>query len=278
MQQLLEDVVGKPFHDILQETVLEPSGMATSTFEQPLPDDRIAEAATGHSFIGGPIGDKWLIHPELATAGLWTTANDLARFCIEIMLSYCGESNKILSEEMVEEMLSPQVDEDMGLGFPIGGRGQYLFFGHGGGTEGYISEILAFPQKGFGVAVMTNGAAGNSLIIEILNSIFLEYGFFITNMTICVKNKDEIAISGASVTSTSQPVGQEELSGSTDSDGSVTFSDVWMGNYTIQVSKNGYTTNTGTLNTVLMDNTELIVNITGAIQARINKKNDPNAS
>ncbi|MCP5117739.1 MAG: beta-lactamase family protein, partial [bacterium] len=37
-QLLMTDVAGKPFPEILRETVLEPAGMTSSTFEQPLPE------------------------------------------------------------------------------------------------------------------------------------------------------------------------------------------------------------------------------------------------
>jgi CubicO group peptidase (beta-lactamase class C family) len=38
VQQLLEDIVGKPFPEILQNIVLELWGMTASTFESPLPE------------------------------------------------------------------------------------------------------------------------------------------------------------------------------------------------------------------------------------------------
>jgi len=51
----------------------------------------------------------------MAAAGLWTTASDLARFGIEIQKSREGRSNRVLSQSMVEQMLTPQKDE-AGLG------------------------------------------------------------------------------------------------------------------------------------------------------------------
>jgi hypothetical protein len=53
-------------------------------------------------------------------------------------------------------------------------------------------------------------------------------------------------IVGASVSSTTAPSGQSALSGTTGSDGSVTFASVAPGSYTMQATMSGYTTNTGT--------------------------------
>jgi CubicO group peptidase (beta-lactamase class C family) len=48
MQQLLVDVTGKPFPALMQELVLGPVGMTSSTYEQPIPAARAPEAAHAH--------------------------------------------------------------------------------------------------------------------------------------------------------------------------------------------------------------------------------------
>jgi CubicO group peptidase (beta-lactamase class C family) len=81
MQQLLVDELGKPFPEIMQELVLRPAGMTSSTYEQPLPDALRSRAATGHRRNGRPVNGRWHTYPEMAAAGLWATPEDLARFC-----------------------------------------------------------------------------------------------------------------------------------------------------------------------------------------------------
>jgi CubicO group peptidase (beta-lactamase class C family) len=265
VQQLLEDVVGKPFPDIMQETVLGPTGMTSSIYAAPLPEGLESRAATAHSIMGEPASGKW--HELVcmgAGGGLWTTSSDLARFAIEIMRSRAGQSNKVLSQEMVNQMLAPQIDMDdynrMGLGFLLGGEGQDTHFWHAGGNlPGFLSLIIAIPERGLGIVVMTNGIAGDSLYDEILMSVGLEYGLFNTDMTIYVKDNEGRAISGVSVISLSQPEGQEDLKGITDTDGSMVFTDVRLGNYTIQASKSGYTTETGMLKAELEETAELTI-------------------
>lgn len=83
-QQAMIDVTGQPFPGILAETVLRPIGMTSSTYEQPLPEARVADAATGYRADGAPVPGKRNVYPEMAAAGLWTAPTDLARFAIAV--------------------------------------------------------------------------------------------------------------------------------------------------------------------------------------------------
>jgi uncharacterized surface anchored protein len=78
-------------------------------------------------------------------------------------------------------------------------------------------------------------------------------------MTINVKDNEGKAISSASVTSISQSEGQEDLNGTTDTDGSIIFTDVRPGNYTIQASKSGYTTEAGMVKVKIAETAELTI-------------------
>ena len=97
LQQLLMDVSGKSFPELMQKTLLQRLGMTHSTFQQPLSPDLASRAAAGHLPNGQEIKGKWFVLPELAPAGLWTTPTDLARFVIEVQKSRLGRSNKVLS-------------------------------------------------------------------------------------------------------------------------------------------------------------------------------------
>jgi CubicO group peptidase (beta-lactamase class C family) len=174
MQRLLTDVAGVPFPEIMRETVLEPFGMSESTYEQPLPEARWEQAATGYRSEGDEVEGKWHIYPEMAAAGLWTTPSDLARFAIAIQEAYNGESEKVLSTEMARRMLTPDM-EGHGLGPAIQGGGAR--FGHGGSNEGFRCTFTAFIEGGNGAVVMTNSDAGGALAGEILLNIALEYGW-----------------------------------------------------------------------------------------------------
>lgn len=102
-QQLLEDVGGAPFAKLMQDTVLAPLGMTKSTYEQPLPKSRMAEAATPYQGDGKPIPGGPHTYPEQAPAGLWTTPSDLARYAIAVQQSLAGSSNKVISAAMTPD-------------------------------------------------------------------------------------------------------------------------------------------------------------------------------
>ena len=95
------------FPFLLRETVFDKLAMTDSSYEQPLPQTRIPLTATGTYQDGSEVAGKWHIYPEMAAAGLWTTPTDLAQFAIEIALSKIGKSNRILSQKMTNEMLTP---------------------------------------------------------------------------------------------------------------------------------------------------------------------------
>jgi tetratricopeptide (TPR) repeat protein len=118
----------------------------------------------------------------MAAAGLWSTPTDLAKFAIEVGLSARGMSNKVLSKETAGLMVKPQIaiggDQEMALGLFLQKYGGEIYYGHGGQDEGFIAELVASRDGGYGAAVMTNsdGRSG-PLIGEILRAIAAEYGW-----------------------------------------------------------------------------------------------------
>ena len=178
MQQAMIDVERKPFPAIMREEVLNPIGMTSSSYEQKMDPDRLKLAASGHYGDGRVIEGKRYAYPEMAAAGLWTTPTDLAKFAIEVQRSLKGESNKVLSQNTVRLMVTKQItigpSQDMALGFFLQDDDSY--FGHGGQDVGFICQLIASKDGGYGAVVMTNsdGRSGE-LIGEILRSIAKEY-------------------------------------------------------------------------------------------------------
>ncbi len=174
LQQLLIDLGERTFPQIMKETVFQPLGMVSSTFESPLPEAFKDTVVTGHSREGEPVDGKWSLHPEKAAAGLWTTPTDLALFIIEVIQAALGESQKIASPGLVQEMLTPQIDIQ-GLGFLIEDASDNLFFHLRGSNPGYICFMVGYPVRGEGAVVMTNSENGAYLIEEIMRGISAAY-------------------------------------------------------------------------------------------------------
>ena len=174
-QLAITDIEKKPYPQIAKETVLDPLQMNNSTYSNPLPEDWRKRAASGHKQDGTLVTGKIHVYPEMAAAGLWTTATDLAKFGIEMQLSLAGRSNKVLSKESAEMMTKAFVD-DAGLGFFIQKYGNALYFGHGGADEGFRAELLVNRDKGYGIAVMTNSDNGQ-ILREVVRGVAREYGW-----------------------------------------------------------------------------------------------------
>ena len=172
VQQLMMDVTGKSFPALMHDLVFEPLGMTHSTFEAPLPKSLWPKAAQPYD---APHND-WYFYSAMAPAGLWTTPTDLCFFAIGVEKAYAGQS-KLLSQSLAREMLAYQSDEIYGLGFALGQRGHATRFWHSGKNGGYQALFEAYPQVGEGSAVMTDGAGGLGLILEIQRAIAEEYGW-----------------------------------------------------------------------------------------------------
>ncbi len=174
-QLAIMDIEKKPYPEIAQQTVLGPLKMTNSTYSQPLPEDWRKKAASGHRRDGALVAGKIHVYPEMAAAGLWTTPTDLAKFAIEVQLSYAGRSNKILNKEMIDKMVTPFMEE-VGLGFFIDKRGNAVYFGHDGADEGFRAQLLMNREKGYGAVIMVNSDNGQ-IMPEVLRSIAREYNW-----------------------------------------------------------------------------------------------------
>ena len=174
-QLAMMDATGQTFPTLLSEKVLRPLGMTSSTFEQPLPEARVADAAVGYRADGAPVPGKRNVYPEMAAAGLWTTPTDLARFALAVQKMRRGEKGP-LSKATVENMLTARRD-DYALGFGLEEKGGSTYFTHGGSNEGFQALLFADEDRGYGAVLMTNSDAGSRLMPEILRAIAAEYNW-----------------------------------------------------------------------------------------------------
>jgi CubicO group peptidase (beta-lactamase class C family) len=174
LQQLMIDRFKKPFPELMRTIVLGTLGMRSSTYEQPLPEDRRARAAVGFRENGRSIAGGWHTYPEMAAAGLWTTPSDLARFAIEVQKSIEGKSNKVVQREFAKLMVTPQVGRH-GLGLVMQGEGAAATFGHGGSNAGYRCQLEASMDGKWGMVVMTNSDTGQELINQVMKAVREEY-------------------------------------------------------------------------------------------------------
>ena len=173
-QLALSDVSGMPFEKLVQREVLGPLHMTRSAFAQ-LPPPAIRDnMAFGHE-NGAPIPGNYVAFPELAPAGLWTTAGDLARLLMDIQASAAGMQNHRLSPAMTRRMLTP-VKDNWGLGVALY-PGSPALFGHDGVNRGFQSFMIAYVGKRDGIVVLTNGGQGRRLMDEVVRAVATDYGW-----------------------------------------------------------------------------------------------------
>lgn len=181
MEQMLEDLSGLPFDEVVRQRVLDPAGLRISTYAQPLPESRWDEAARGYRADGTEVEGEWHNYPEQAAAGLWTTPAELLTLSSHLRAVLADPATDgVVSAETLAEMFAPHREGEegfnsYGLGFGIGREGDDITFGHGGSNEGFKAQWVVYRDRGDGAAVMTNGDQGSALAAEILRSISRAY-------------------------------------------------------------------------------------------------------
>ncbi|TAA11803.1 class A beta-lactamase-related serine hydrolase [Pseudoxanthomonas winnipegensis] len=173
-QVALADVSGISFADLAQREVLGPLGMTRSAFAMPPSKAILTDMAFGH-VNGKPIPGNYVVYPELAPAGLWTSASDLARVLIDLQASIAGKKGRRLSPGMARDMMKP-VKDNWGLGFALYTNGAPRF-GHDGLNQGFESFMVAYEGKGDGIVALTNGGDGRRLMADVVRAIATDYGW-----------------------------------------------------------------------------------------------------
>ena len=194
-QQVVVDATGTPFPELMRKLILDPVGMTDSGYEQPPPSAFTKRAARGHPMNGTEIDGSHHVYPEMAAAGLWTTAADLALLGAELMRALRGEASKLaLASETASSMLRPQLpdqeigQEFVGLGWFCAGKEQNFRFFHDGWDHGFVATMLMLPAIGKGAVVMLNSNQGWMLRGEITAAVGREYGWPALKDTLEVSN------------------------------------------------------------------------------------------
>jgi len=176
IQQILIDVIGESFPDLMQELVLQPLHMVHSTFQQPIPEKLQPLVAMPYDKDGNAIEGGPRISPVMAVGGLWTTPSDLAVFASGIQNALAGKPGAIVSPSTAHEMLQPVLG-DYGLGFSIAGSGSNRYFWHPGATTGFLAVFFAYEEKGDGVVLMSNEQYSKALMLEVIQALAKQYGW-----------------------------------------------------------------------------------------------------
>ena len=163
---IVQRVSGQPFETYVREHVLEPAGMTSSTYEQPLPKEMADLLGPGYTSTGEEV--PFELMGDFPAGSLTVSAPDFAAF----MNAQLSRSPKLLRAETWEQMWSPGLGEDklgnrakageMGLGyFDLSRNGQRVV-GHGGDNQGWHSQFELYPEEKTGIFISYNGDGNGS--------------------------------------------------------------------------------------------------------------------
>lgn len=174
LQQMIVDATAAPFAESMRKIVLQPVGMSSSSFDQPLTKDWASRTATGYFESSKPVPGRWHVYPEMAAAGLWTTASDLAQFAISIRRSWKGLPLGVISQASARLMLTAQQNND-GLGVFVVGTGKQTRFFHNGRNAGFDAMMTERVDSGLGAVIMLNTNDDTGVTDAIWNEIIRQY-------------------------------------------------------------------------------------------------------
>lgn len=176
-QQVMIDVAGQSFPELMRKALFDPLGMSDSSFEQPLPRSLEPRAASGAEADGRMLAGRWHVFPEMAAAGLWTTPTDLARLAIDVALSAKGRG-RILSAPFAHEMLAPQPEAngEATIGFFIRAPHPSVFLNNGSDI-GFKAMLRMDVETGQGAIIMANSENGFLVATEYMEAIANAYGW-----------------------------------------------------------------------------------------------------
>lgn len=164
---VIEAVTGLSYSEWITDEVVAKAGLLETKADIDLWGHR--PMARGHSGKQ-PLDQRVVIpadnpgHAMTSAAGFVATAADVARYFAQ--LSPKAETS-ILSALSRREMTRRLWQDDeaslgrhYGLGTISGGEGNWRWFGHSGGFQGFITRTCVFPEQDLTVAVLTNAIDG----------------------------------------------------------------------------------------------------------------------
>lgn len=169
LQRVMERITGKDLESQMQDALLKPLKMTHSSLVwQPT---RAANAAAGHDDKGSVKKNRKLYKQPNAAYTLYTTAQDYARFVLEMM------KPTQLSSELAQQMMQPagpeiENGERYGLGWRIASASNGVRVKHSGSNgTGFRSYVEFSPNTGSGLIILTNATSGAKFWEELATSL-----------------------------------------------------------------------------------------------------------
>ncbi len=178
---IIEQVTGKPYHEVLNELVLQPLGLVHSYLDPG--DVMVHRFAVGHSLNGDApqVAEPWVLPRYVnPVGGLVCRVADLLRYAqFHLGDGVTPEGERLLLANSVAAMQTPQVTlwdkESWGLTWRVDDTFGPRLVEHGGGTKGQVSRLTLVPQHDFALAIFTNADHGDGLVQAVRQAALQSY-------------------------------------------------------------------------------------------------------
>ena len=158
--QVIEQVTGRDWEDVVRDRILTPLGMTRTGL---VPQSPVAVGYHVDPFAGtATVEPSFELHAAAPLGGLWSTLADLAAYAGYL----ANPTGAIVSGDTLTEMCRPVVMVDVdgwrsayGLGFGLMRSGDRVYLGHGGAMPGFLTGLQVSRPGGTGVIVSANTTA-----------------------------------------------------------------------------------------------------------------------
>ena len=184
---IIEKISGQSWDDFVRQRIFEPLGMQHTR--------SLYSDITGSENVSTPHtkSPHWQVlpinhrnHDNLGPAGgIYSTARDMAQYMKLLLNQGVFEGDTLVSQEVVQEILKPQVffqlfpepihNEFTSYGFgwwltPVDGQ---KVVEHSGGVDGMVANLKMVMDKGFGIVALSNAeeSATTALTLDVLGDV-----------------------------------------------------------------------------------------------------------
>jgi CubicO group peptidase (beta-lactamase class C family) len=151
---IIEKVSGQSYEAFLKEAIFEPLGMKDTGYDHP--STILAHRASGYTRKGDVLENAAYLDmaQPYAAGSLYSTTLDLAKW------DQALRDGALIAQESMTRMFTPEKN-DYAYGWSVTTRSGRNEIGHGGGINGFATEIVRYPDQKVCVVVLCNVLPAN---------------------------------------------------------------------------------------------------------------------
>ena len=159
--QIVEQLEGRPWVDVVTERILAPLGMKNTGLEPDRASRALGYQVHPHTGVA-TLEPQFDLKATAPFGGLWSTVADMGRYAAFV----ANPTDDVLSPDTLDEMCRPVIMTDVegwarayGLGYDLQRTGERILAGHGGAMPGFLAGLRVRRQDRVGAVVFANCTA-----------------------------------------------------------------------------------------------------------------------